>query len=88
MSDRAFALDSGIVASNIACDLWLVNLSHTDRQLDLGKDMMNIVANTFIGIAGLNGAGATSLARASLGLCTVSNWPSIHMLPASGRAAP
>lgn len=61
-------IDSGIVASNIACDLWLVNLSHTDRQLDLGKDMMNIVANTFIGIAGLNGAGATSLARASLGL--------------------
>jgi hypothetical protein len=69
--DPAFIGDylrSGIVLSDLACEQWLSSLSRADRDVSFAKDIMNIVGNLIIGIAGINGANPSSLARGSLGL--------------------
>ncbi len=59
---------SGIVLSDLACEQWLDTLGRADRDVSFAKDVMNIVGNLIIGIAGINGANPGSLARGTLGL--------------------
>lgn len=59
---------AGINLSDIACDVWLGQLGRTERVASLQKDIINIVGNALIGIAGINGANPHSLAKAALGL--------------------
>lgn len=61
-------LRSGIVLSNLACTMWLDTLGRADRDASFAKDIMNIVGNLIIGVAGINGANPNSLARGSLAL--------------------
>jgi hypothetical protein len=64
--DIRLYIEAGLTLSDGACRQWLYELEHTDRTLDLNKDLMNVVGNAIVGIAGLNGASAISLARASI----------------------
>lgn len=59
-------LDAGASLSNTACDIWLDQLGHAERNTNLGRDLMNVVGTLILGISGINGADSTSLARGAL----------------------
>lgn len=61
-------VQSGITISDLACYAWLDTLSQSDRNVSFFKDMLNVVGNLIIGVAGINGANPSSLARGALGL--------------------
>jgi hypothetical protein len=64
-------LDAGVSLSNVACELWFTGLARVDRDTTLTKDLMNVVGNFILGVAGMNGANPTSLGRGALGLSAV-----------------
>ncbi len=59
-------VQAGFTLSDASCRSWLRLLEHSDRQVEFSRDIFNIVGNAFLGIAGINGASAASLARASI----------------------
>jgi hypothetical protein len=61
-------LDAGVSLSNVACEIWFTGLARTERDTTLTKDLMNVVGNFILGVAGINGASPTSLGRGALGL--------------------
>ncbi len=66
-STRNF-VQAGVTLSNLACEIWLTELGLADRNTGFIKDIMNVVGNLILGVAGINGARSSSLARGTLGL--------------------
>ncbi len=60
--------EAGATLSDLACDEWFAGLSRADQKVGWYKDIFQIVGNTIIGIAGFNGAAASSLGKGALGL--------------------
>lgn len=61
-------LDAGVTLSNVACERWFTSLARAERDTSLTKDLMNVVGNLILGVAGINGANANSIGRGALGL--------------------
>jgi hypothetical protein len=61
-------LDDGVTLSNMACQSWLTALGKTDRDTQHAKNVLNIVGSLLLGLAGINGASSSSLAKGALGL--------------------
>lgn len=61
-------LDQGITLSNMACQTWLSALGKNDRDTQYGKNLLNIAGSLILGLAGINGASSSSLAKGALGL--------------------
>lgn len=59
---------AGITLSDSACTGWLQTLAYSERNSNFFKDILNIVGNVILGVAGVNGANPASLAKGSLGL--------------------
>ncbi len=57
---------AGITLSDVGCDIWLQSLGYADRNTGFFKDILNIVGNMILGVAGINGANPASLARGSV----------------------
>lgn len=61
-------LNQGITLSNMACQTWLSALGKNDRDTQYGKNLLNIAGSLILGLAGVNGASSSSLAKGALGL--------------------
>ncbi|RFB72945.1 hypothetical protein DZB54_01035 [Herbaspirillum sp. 3R-3a1] len=59
---------AGITLSDSSCKLWISSLGRADRDSGFFKNILNIAGNLILGIAGINGANPSSLAKGSLGL--------------------
>jgi len=59
-------LAAGAAVSDQSCRAWLRALHSTDREVGYAKDIMNIVANAFLGIGGLNRINPTDIGRANI----------------------
>lgn len=61
-------LDSGVTLSNTACELWFTDLAKTERDTTLNKNLMNVVGNFILGIAGINSTNPATIGKGALGL--------------------
>lgn len=57
---------AGASLSDTVCDGWLDALHRTDREVAYAKDIMNIVANAFLGIGGVNRINPVDIGRANI----------------------
>lgn len=67
-ADARRYFDAGLTLSDESCRLWLDTLYATDREIAWGKQLMNIVANAFTAIGGLNRVNPVDLGRFGVGV--------------------